>query len=225
MDRNTFTGLFLILIILVGSTYLMKPSDQEIKREEYVQDSIKRAQSARPATKPQATAQAPTAPVVDSALLKGPFGGARTGNNQPVILENEHLKVMIGTKGGSIQSVVLKEHETYDQKPVILFTPETSNFGLTFTAGGSTINTSDLFFTSSTSGISVTKADSASITMRLSYSPTQFIDYIYSLKGDSYKVGLTIATSGMQNVLPANGNINLNWSATLTQKEKDFKNF
>jgi len=25
MDRNTFTGLFLILIILVGSTYLMQP--------------------------------------------------------------------------------------------------------------------------------------------------------------------------------------------------------
>ena len=33
MDRNTFTGLFLILIILVGSTYLMQPSDEDIKRE------------------------------------------------------------------------------------------------------------------------------------------------------------------------------------------------
>ena len=33
MDRNTFTGLFLILIILVGSTFLMQPSDEDIKKE------------------------------------------------------------------------------------------------------------------------------------------------------------------------------------------------
>ena len=44
MDRNTFTGLFLILIILVGSTFLMQPSDEDIKREKakQSQDSIAR---------------------------------------------------------------------------------------------------------------------------------------------------------------------------------------
>ena len=59
--------------------------------------------------------------------------------------------------------------------------------------------------------------------MRLAYSATQFIDYVYSLKGDSYKVGLNIVTSGLQGVLAQGQAINLNWSATLTQKEKDLK--
>ena len=34
MDKNTFWGLFLILVILVGSTYLMKPSEEELKKEQ-----------------------------------------------------------------------------------------------------------------------------------------------------------------------------------------------
>lgn len=50
MDRNTFWGLFLILAILVGSTYLMKPSEEEIKREKQVQDSIAQTKSVKPAT-------------------------------------------------------------------------------------------------------------------------------------------------------------------------------
>jgi YidC/Oxa1 family membrane protein insertase len=33
MDRNTFTGLFLIMIIMGASIYFMKPSDEAIKKE------------------------------------------------------------------------------------------------------------------------------------------------------------------------------------------------
>ncbi|MGV3509740.1 MAG: membrane protein insertase YidC [Sphingobacteriaceae bacterium] len=228
MDRNTFTGLFLILVILVGSTYLLKPTESEIKRENFVQDSINKAKAGKPAVKaniqPQDSAKATTAPVIDSALLKGPFGTALAGTNKTIILENEHLKVFIGSKGGRIESVELKEYKTYDKKPLIMFTGDQSSFGLSFTAGNKSVNTNELYFTPSTGNLNVAKTDSGSVTMRLSYSPTQFIDYIYSLKGDSYKVGLTIATTGMQSVIPSGQPLNLNWSATLFQKEKDLKN-
>ena len=45
MDRNTFTGLFLIMIIIAGSVWFLKPSDAEIKKEKELQhrDSLKRA--------------------------------------------------------------------------------------------------------------------------------------------------------------------------------------
>jgi len=225
MDRNTFSGLFLILVILVGSTYFMKPSETEIKREQFVQDSIARAKTGEHAEKAQ-TAPAtttPVAPVVDSTALQGPFGAALAGSNKTVTLENDHLKVLIGSQGGRIESVELKGQETFENKPLIMFTGNQSDFGLSFSANGATVNTSKLFFTPSAENLTVTKTDSGSVTMRLAYSPTQFIDYVYSLKGDSYKVGLNIVTTGMQSVIPSDRHINLNWSATLLQKEKDLK--
>lgn len=226
MDRNTFTGLFLILVILVGSTYLMKPSESEIKREKFVQDSIAKAKAGQPAGKQVATIEknnAVVTPAVDSAMFKGPFGASRTGSKQAITLENEHLKASISNKGGRIESVELKQFKTYKNEPLVMFNPEQSSFGLSFNAAGAAINTNDLYFTPSGQNLHVAKSDSGSVTMRLSYSPTQFIDYIYSLKGDSYKVGLTIVATGMESVIAAGENLNLNWSATLLQKEKDLK--
>lgn len=42
MDRNTLIGLVLIFGILAGSFYLMKPSEQELKQEQKLQDSLKK---------------------------------------------------------------------------------------------------------------------------------------------------------------------------------------
>ena len=33
MDRNTFTGLFLIMVILGAAVFFMKPSEADIKKE------------------------------------------------------------------------------------------------------------------------------------------------------------------------------------------------
>jgi YidC/Oxa1 family membrane protein insertase len=45
MDKNTFTGLFLIMVIMGASIYFMKPNEAEIKKEkERVHlDSLKKA--------------------------------------------------------------------------------------------------------------------------------------------------------------------------------------
>ena len=224
MDRNTFTGLFLILIILVGSTYLLKPSKPELDRETLVQDSISAVKNKKqPANALLAdTTRVTKKAVVDSTLLTGPFGSARTGNDQPVVLENEFIKVNISPKGGRIASVNLKNYTTFDHKPLILFEGEANKFGLLFGAAGKNINTNDLYFTSTTPSLSVAKSDSSSLTMRLNYGQDKFIDYVYSLKGNSYTVGFTILTKGMQDVISTQQqSITLNWETILKQKEKD----
>lgn len=45
MDKNTYTGLFLIMLILFGSFYLMRPSEADIKKEKarIHQDSLNKA--------------------------------------------------------------------------------------------------------------------------------------------------------------------------------------
>ncbi|MEY5068488.1 MAG: hypothetical protein RLZ47_350, partial [Bacteroidota bacterium] len=92
MDRNTFWGLFLILVILVGSTFLMKPSEEEIKREKLVQDSIARLNS-QPAKKTAGTAAIKSVQKgPDTTLVKGPFGKAFQGTEQEIALENELIR-------------------------------------------------------------------------------------------------------------------------------------
>jgi len=95
------------------------------------------------------------------------------------------------------------------------------HFGLSFTAGNNSINTDKLYFMPSANGLQVAENDSSSVTMRLSYSPTQYIDYIYSLKGTGYKVGLTIKTTGLDEVIANTNTINLDWTASMRKQEKD----
>src|SRR5690606_32712873 len=106
-------------IIIVGSTYLMQPSDEDIKRERerISQDSLAKANGGR--TVATDTLKLPAAePEIDSAaLLSGPFGAAKTGSSDPVMLENEFLKVQLSPKGGRISSVELKEYKRYNKEP------------------------------------------------------------------------------------------------------------
>ncbi len=225
MDRNTFTGLFLILIILVGSTFLMQPSDEDIKREKakQSQDSIAKVKKAESPVLVQDSTKTVVLPAIDSTLIKsGPFGSAQSGSNEPIVLENELLKVKISPKGGRIASVELKKFKTYRQLPLIMFEGQGNKFGLIFGAAGKNISTNDLYFQPLGTSVSVAKNDSVSLTMRLNYSEGKYIDYIYSLTGDSYNVGLTIATKGMQDVVtPTQKHLTLNWETILKQKEKD----
>ncbi|QKJ29624.1 membrane protein insertase YidC [Mucilaginibacter mali] len=223
MDRNTFTGLFLIMIILVGSFFLMKPSDADIKKEQERNhlDSMKKAGLIKPAAAAAKFDTTKKTVVTDSAILKTPFGAATAGVDELATLENRDLRVKISAKGGRIYSVELKDQKTFDKKPLILFQGNGNQFGLNFKAGDKTINTNNYYFKASAPSVVVADKDSASLTMRLSYSPTQYIDYVYSIKGVSNKVDLVIKPTGLDNVM---GNtLNLQWSANLQKQEKDMK--
>lgn len=224
MDKNTITGFVLIVLIMAGSYFLLKPSQAELKKEQLVQDSIKRAKAASATVKPiKADTAKKVAAIADSALKKIPFGIASVGNEEFVTLENQELRVKLSTHGGRVYSVELKNYKTFDKKPLILFDGDNNQFGLILNIPGKNINTKDLYFTSSAPGLNVAEKDSSSLTMRLSYSPTQYIDYIYSLKGTGFKLGLTIKTTGLDNVIANSNTLSLDWQASLHKQEKDIK--
>jgi len=224
MDKNTITGFVLIVLIMAGSYFLLKPSDADMKKEQLLQDSVKRAKAATAvvkATKPDTTKKAVT--IADSALKKIPFGVATVGSEQFVTLENQELRVKLSNRGGRVYSVELKNYKTFDKKPLILFDGENNHFGLTFRAQDKNINTDELYFTPSAQNLTVAEKDSSTLTMRLSYSPTQYIDYIYSLKGTGFKLGLTIKSTGLDNVMATSNTFNLDWQASMHKQEKDIK--
>jgi YidC/Oxa1 family membrane protein insertase len=228
MDKNTFTGLFLIMAIIAGSIYFLKPSDAELKKERLVQhqDSLKKGllnKANTPVAAKFDTTKTVVNAVADSATLKSPFGAASVGADKTITIENQELLVKLSAKGGKVASVELKNYKTFDKKPLVLFSGDKDHFGLKFNAGGKNINTDDYYFTPSGTDLKVAEKDSASITLRLSYSATQFIDYIYTLKGTGFKLGLTIKPTGLDGVIANSGNLNLNWQASLHKQEKDIK--
>jgi YidC/Oxa1 family membrane protein insertase len=223
MDRNTFTGLFLIMLILVGSFYLMKPSAADIKKdqERVHADSLKKAGIAKTTTAAAVKTDTAAKPAqADPAILKTAFGAATVGTDKLVTLENKDIRLQLSTHGGRIYSAELKNYQTFYHKPLILFNGDDNHFGLKFLAGRDSVHTDKLYFTASAPQLSVAEKDSGSVTMRLSYSPTQYIDYIYTLAGTGYKVGLTIKTTGLDGVI-ANDPLNIYWSASLLTQEKD----
>ncbi|QJD97515.1 membrane protein insertase YidC [Mucilaginibacter robiniae] len=222
MDKNTFTGLFLIMIILAGSFYFMKPSADEIKKEQQKQhlDSLKRAGIKPAVAKTDTTHQAP---VIDSAALKGPFGAATMGTEQLVTLENKDIRLKLSTHGGRIYSVELKDFKTFDKKPLILFEGDENQFGFGFSTGNKRFNTNSLYFKPSAPAVNVTASQPGMVTMRLSYSPTQYVDYVYTLPATGYKVGFNVKLTGLDNVIGNSNALNLHWASSLRKQEKDLK--
>ena len=221
MDKNTYTGLFLIIAIIAASFYFLKPSAEQIKKEQLRQDFIKRAAAlikpAGAANTVKFDSTKKTA-VLDSAVLKTPFGAATIGSEKLVTLQNKDVRIKLSTQGGRVYSVELKNFKTFDKKPLVMFDGDKNHFGFPLNIPGRNLNTNDLYFTPSGGDATVADKDSASVTMRLSYSPTQYIDYIYSLKGTGYKVGLVIKPVGLDNIINSNA-INLNWAASVHKLE------
>lgn len=230
MDRNTLIGLVLIFVIIAGSVFLMKPSDEEIKKERERQEARKQSQSGTSVAADEVnlldvdSLDSPaTQNALDSAQLAGPFGTALAGEEQLIVLENELIRATLTTHGGRVKSVELINETTHEGDPLILFDGDHNKFGLFFSSAGKNISTNDLYFQAEASGTTkVLGSDSTSVTLRLIHSDGRYIDYIYSLTGESYELGFKIVTKGMQDVVaPTESRLVLNWETALFRKEKD----
>jgi YidC/Oxa1 family membrane protein insertase len=217
MDRNTFTGLFLIMIVLAGSFYFFKPTEAELKKEQerITADSIKK-NGGTPATATMpAMAQAAAPVTVDSNALKGPFGANLIGTEQTTVLENDKIKLTLTNKGGKILSVEVKNEKSYLGKPLVLFSGDKNRFGLKLNINGKIINTNDLYFSAVPS--------ENGITMRANYSADKFIEYYYNLPQGKNNVTFNINLNGFNQIVQGNA-ITLNWETVLLEQEKSVSN-
>lgn len=209
MDRNTFTGLFLILVILVGSTFLMKPTEEELKREKIVQDSTAAAKSGKTLESKKTENLVPNAPA--DSLNKD----TATFQEAISILENNLIKVSISNKGGRIASVEIKNEKTYDGKPVILFNDEDTGFGFDYNVKGVKGNTSN-------SPFEVVSSTKDAVVMQLQQPGGSLLKYTYTLAPDANKVQFKLDANAFNT--SNNNNLVLNWNTRLLQQEKDLKN-
>jgi len=255
MDKNTVVGIVLIIAILIGFSYLNKPSQEEIEAAKRREDSIAQveAQSRQEAQihakelaeKKQAALAADTALAASDATDRfGAFAGGAIGQEQFITLENNLMKVTLSTKGGKIYSVELKNYQTYEGKPLVLFNGPDNQFGLNFFSQNRSIQTDELYFKPSVAkttlvatGPAVKKGKEGNmeyneefpgttqaVSMNLDAGQGRSLQFVYSLTYNSYMVGFDIKTIGLGNVIAQNVNyLNFNWAFAGPRLEKKSK--
>lgn len=217
MDKNTITGLVLIAILLVGFSFLSRPSEEQIAAQKKYYDSIAVVQKQEEALKAKAAAalaneKGEGTGTVDSTSL---FFNAMQGKESFTTIQNNLVEITFDNKGGRVYSAMLKDYNGQDDKPVVLFNGSDAEMNFNFYNKKETIQTKDYYFEV------VNKTDS-SLTMRLTADSDSYIDFTYTLKPDSYLLGFTIQATGMAGKLASTDYVDISWSQRARQLEKGF---
>lgn len=212
MDRNNIIGFVLIFLILIGySIYVGQQPQPEPQKTTQA--------PAAPKPVPTVTAAAPDS--VTAKRMYGDFASAGFGSAKDIVVENKDIRLVLNTRGGRVKEVLLKHYKTYDQKPLVLIDEKSSSRVLRLPGRTGDINLTDLFFTTSDNGGTVTKdGDSLRVTFRLALAENQYVEQTYTVRGSGYQVGYDLKVNGLDGVLK-NAPVQLFWQEHLRLNEKD----
>ena len=217
MDKNTIYGFVLIALILVGFSVLNRPNEQELAKQKRYNDSIAFveqnkmdaiAAQKKNATdiKPDSLSNTDSTSVAQSNDAFGAFSVAATGEEKFYILENELVKLRISNKGGRVYSAQLKNFQTHDSLPLVLFDGQESKLGFTVvTNNNRVVHTLDLYF----EPVQPVKKDAKGnqvLTLRLKTTGEAYIDFTYTLLSDNYMRGFAIKANAMNTIMPGGTN-------------------
>ena len=238
MDKNTWIGFLLIAAIIVGFSFVNRPSEEELAERKRVQDSIALVQAQEIEAKlisEQITAQlqaeqATNTPAEDLkqqlAAVYGPFADAAQGQEGLITLENEKMRIGIAYRGGRVAKAELKEYKAYGDSinNLCLFQNEESTLNFTLVTNSNRIlATQNLYFVAASK---TTDAEgNTTLTMRLNTNIEDcYLDFVYTLPANDYMVGMSIQPHNMQLALAQNmSSIEMQWNQAIPQQEKGRK--
>lgn len=231
MDKNTITGLVIIFLILIGFSYFTRPNKEQLREMERL-DSIAKVE--------QQKAETAAGKQGDDLRAASPERGYTPGrttafvqdstDEKTVTLENDKIRLHVSTRGGRIDFVDLKEYQTHDSLPLILWKPGESTLGMNFYARQQEVNTEKLLFTPGTAETALYAKDGTqqlSMYLYADSSKIRYIEYRYRLSPDSYMADFSIITHDMGEVIASNSSfLTLNWGVNMPQLEKsrEFEN-
>ncbi|GHV45360.1 membrane protein insertase YidC [Bacteroidia bacterium] len=232
MDKNTILAFALIALIFIGFTWMSKPSEEEIARQQQYNDSIamvERQRIASQAVTDRTTSTLPdsltaamptTADSTVSSAKFGVFGAAANGTENLYTLENELVKITVSSKGGRIYSAELKKYKTYDKQPLVLFDKDESDMSFAFaTNDNRVINTSELYF-EPIGAVQTDTAGNQNLLLRLKTTGDAFLDIAYTLPANDYMLVFGLKATNLNKVMPLNTNaLDLHWQAKIRQQE------
>ena len=212
MDRNTLIGALLIGLVLIGFTWLQQPTPEQIaERQRSEQAAAKKP--AQPAAHQQ---QALATTSADSTSVRPPYLTPQP--EQLVELRNALLSVKLSTKGAAPVEATLAKYKDQAEKPVQLFRKGDARLNLPLrTLSNTIVNTADASFEL------VSHSDSSAV-LRMRIDSTAYLDYIYTLAKDDYRLSLRLEGKDLHHLLPANMTMQeLEWSQRMPQQEQSWK--
>jgi len=258
MDKKSIIGIGLIFAILVVFSLINQPSKEEIAATQRKQDSIAQVEAEiaiqqQKLREKQVVEQVETVSsevVSKEKVLQdkvdefGVFGAAAIGEETFHTLENNLIKITFSNKGGKIYSVELKDYQTHDSLPLMLFDGPETKFSLNFFAQNRSIQTDQLYFNpiaSKTnivvSGPEVKKGSEGkikfnienpggkeSLTFRLEVASGKYMDYVYTLEYNSFLVDFDLNMQGINQYVAGNQSyLNFNWAFDIPRQERASK--
>ncbi|MCL2072453.1 MAG: membrane protein insertase YidC [Marinilabiliaceae bacterium] len=233
MDKNTIVGFLLIALILIGWALLNRPSQEQLEAQRQLRDSLQQAEVMRQLEAEVALIEKSekTDPFIefrDSVTVQeekeqlfsdlyGDMSPYIEGDQEFYLLENEKIKMTLTNKGGKIYSVELKNYNTYEGKPLILFDGNDNKFGFPFVHKTRNYNTNDLYF-------GIREQSDSKIIFELKSENNEFLAFIYELLPDEYMTRFYIQSRNMgQLVATLSGALEFEWSIKIPSFEKGRK--
>lgn len=234
MDRNSTIGLVLISLILIGYFFYNAEKAKNLADKnptELVSDTLRGNPDNTPKetelSAPNGSADAETLNnIADDSTRQvelqkrfGSFATASSGEDKEFVLENDEIKVTFSSKGGAIKQAELKNYQTYDSLPLLLFSEQGSQQSISFPTLSGNVTTSELYFSSAGA---VATDSGQTIKLVLPADNGGQLVYTYSLNNKGYKLDFNVDLSGLKEVIPPNvWDMNMVWSNKLSHKEKD----
>lgn len=237
MDRNAITGFVLITILMLVyfRWFAPKPPVPESKpKSEIVGDSTITSSTESQVVE-ESTVLSPEELALKDSLenlqLKSKyldFYEAAQGEEEVITITSDELTVALNTKGGTVQSIILNNHMTYDSLPLAIYTsnPEnTFSFDINYGSKLNTLNSSELFFvpTEDKTQYQVSGEDSVKVILRASINENKYIDQIYTFRGNTFDLGYEIKMVGLKEELKSSYYI-INWNSVIPRTELSFDN-
>ena len=218
--RSSIVGFALIgVILLLFSWYNTKQMEKRQQEDVRVRDSIAAVTALQQESAADTSATQVEAPVEDvsESYAEGWLSEASQAATEYYTLENDKVRIRISSKGAQPYEVLIKDYYTYDSSALVLVRPDKSLFDLELNTN-QWLNTSDLNFSP------VASTDST-LTLRLQFDDASWVDAVYTLPADNYKLDYRLHFNGMNKVLDRRtGRMTLKWVLDVPRLEKGYQN-
>lgn len=204
MDRNSITGIVIIVGMLLGYEYFFgskTPAPETKKAEAVSKVSVKKDS------------------VTNQVISKALASDSVQVKAQDFILENKDLKVTLTNIGGAIKEIKLKNFETYKnyndklKSGLVLFESKKDKLELSLPIAGKKVSLNSINY--STEGV-----QNGKITFIGSLPSGKSIKQIYSLANEGFELNYAIDTKEISSEI--NGSeYSINWVENIQQTEKD----
>lgn len=240
MDKKTWIGFILIAAIIIGFSFINRPSKEELAERKRVQDSIalvraQEAEALRVSEQISAQIQAqqssneevtPDELAQQIVAVYGAFAPSAQGEEGIITLENSKVRLGISRRGGRVAQAELKEYKAYGDSinDLCLFKGEESNLNFTLVTNNNRVLTTENLYFTEASRITDNEGNTT-LVMRLNTNIEDcYMDFVYTLPSDDYMVGMSIQMHNMQLVLAQNmSSMEMQWNQLIPQQEKGRK--